>query len=401
MSPEAPSPQTQTQPQPQSQTHTARSYRTPSPRALRHQYTEIDINDLRANAAAAGLRGKQQQHQQPQRGENLYWEISDREPVRRSSQPASTLQSAINANYATVPSNIRASAINNTPQPSQSNRMIFPLSNESLDSVSKTARALHDEGYELVLPAHEAARNRAIHQQATAPMNISRTQHQAPQSHSIQVAHDGYPATGNGLTTLQLSSSGPLDSNWQTDEYVIVNRRDLNQTTQPRDIPTVPLPQVHGNRESFASVVPSSTPGEMEQYEVMTSVQREVSELGKGTKGRGTGPKFEMVPPIPTKKRESVAISQGSVSAASLPRSDTLERQSLRNSLDMESVETGSRASAGSFAHLEDVVGPLSPLDMPGNSPAISLPQPVPGKKNMVRIASGSPHDIAASKDLR
>jgi hypothetical protein len=31
----------------------------------------------------------------------------------------------------------------------------------------------------------------------------------------------------------------------------------------------------------------------------------------------------------------------------------------------------------------------------------ISHPQTVPGKKNMVRIASGSPHDIAPSKDLR
>ena len=393
-SPEAPSPQTQTQPQ-SSVTHTARSYRTPSPRALQHKYTEIDIDHIKAK------RGQQQQ--QPQQRENLYWEISDNKPVRRSSQSTSTFQSTVNPNdhYAIVPSNIRASAINSTPQPSHSNRKTLPSSNGSHNSVSKEARALHEEGYELVLPAHEAARNRAIHQLATAPMNISRAQHQAPHSHSIQVANDRFPqATGNGLSTLQLSSSGPLDSNSQTDEYVIVQRRDSNQMTQPRDIP-VPLPQARGNRESFASTAPSSRADEIEQYEVMTSVQREVSELDKGTGGRRASSKFKMVPPVPVKKRDSVAISQGSVSSTSVPQSDAVERQSLRNSLDMDSIETGSHASAGSFAHLEEVAGPLSPFDVPGTSPMISHPQTVPGKKNMVRIASGSPHDIAPSKDLR
>lgn len=347
--------------------HMARTHRTPSPRALNHKYIEIDIVNLEANAPS-GNRAQQ-------RPENLYAEIPDSEPIR-GSHPSSSVNSN---HYMTVPSNIRASAIN-TPAPQGK------MYTSGSVSVSKEARALHQEGYELVLPAEEAARNRAVQQkrlqlqQATQPRNIIR----GAQSHSIQFAKDGFSVGSVPL----LSTSGPLDPNPTTDEYIIVNRRDFHQPTQPRDIP-VPLPQAHGNVNSLQSTGNLYLrPAQDEQYVEMTSVQQQqvVTQLDKSTGSSG------MVRPVPVKKRGSASISSSG--------GEQSGRHSLCDSLDLDSIETGSRTSVCSSYHLDELVGPLSPMEV-GTPTQLSQPVNVPGKKNMIRIAAGSPHNITPSKVLR
>ena len=356
---------------------TERSYLTPSQRALRHKYIEIDLSPRPSSTSPN--RHQRQQNGQVVKNDNLYAEIPDTQ-IRRSSSPTNR--------YATVPSNLRASAVNNTPLPSQE-QMHQSSSTNAIHNVSKEARALHEEeGYELVLPVHKTARNLAIQKQATLPMNIGRT-YSTSQSSRHTITNGRHP--GN-LAVTQYSTSGPQGQSPGTDEYVIVNRRDFNQPTQPRDIP-VPLPQAHSN--NFTSQIlntstPSSRPIAEDEYEVMTSVKKQVSTLG------GNNGELSNVPPVPIKKHGSLSNRHSSVSIPnSLPRSDLIGRQSLRNSLDLESIETGSRTSTCSSNHLDELVGPLSPIYSGVH------PLGIPEKKNVIRIASGSPHDITPSKDLK
>ena len=361
---------------------TERSYLTPSQRALRHKYIEIDLSSRPSSTSPN--RHQRQQNGQVVKNDNLYAEIPDTQ-IRRSSSPTTITYQTDPNRYATVPSNLRASAINNTPLPSQEQMS----STNAIHNVSKEARALHEEeGYELVLPVHKTARNLAIQKQATLPMNIGRT-YSTSQSSRHTITNGRHP--GN-LAVTQYSTSGPQGQSPGTDEYVIVNRRDFNQPTQPKDIP-VPLPQAHSN--NFTSQIlntstPSSRPIAEDEYEVMTSVKKQVSTLG------GNNGELSNVPPVPIKKHGSLSNRHSSVSIPnSLPRSDLIGRQSLRNSLDLESIETGSRTSTCSSNHLDELVGPLSPIYSGVH------PLGIPEKKNVIRIASGSPHDITPSKHLK
>ena len=374
------------------QLHAARTHRTPPPR--HHKYIEIDIDEPESTPAPAPVNAGV-------RSENLYAEIPDGEPIRRTSHPGN-LSSSLQSNmYTTVPSNIRASATNYTPAPHSSGAHL--TRNSGSFSVSDAARALHEEGYELVLPAEEVARKRALyqqqqqqqqqHQHPTPPRNISRVKTPVSQRHSM--ATDGYMGRGGASTIL--SSSGPIDPNPLTDEYVIVNRRDIHQPTQPRDIP-VPAPQLHGRLNSSLGVNTSAPrPIQDEEYEVMTSVQLQVKQIDKSGNSQS-----DMVPPIPMKKRGSVSRSRESIPASS--RGDPT---GLSDSVDLDSIETGSRASVGSMNQFDDVVGPLSPSEsgldgkVQRSASVLSHPQSIQGKRNVVRIASGSPHDLAPSKDLR
>ena len=375
---------------------TGRSYRTPSPRARDHKYIEIDIDDFTSPPSSSSGSPVKRGHlkEEKQRGkENLYTEIKDSQQYRRSSHPENSVQQNTD-HYTLVPSNLPASAvsINNTPQPLEGGGRKY-LSQSSVNGASKEAMALHDEGYELVLPAENVARNMALHQQRqqpSQPLSIPRAQSVSQRAH----ATNGKLAAEWGVA--QLGTSGPLNQGRETDEYVIVNRRDVNQPTLPRDIPVVPLPQAHGNVPQSFDTASSHN----EQYEVMTSVKKQVGEVDRGGYG---GPQFAMVPPVPTKKCGSVSsTSRGSiVSASSLPRSDLIGRQSLRDSFDLDSIDTGSQISTGSPGHLDDLVGPLSPVDS-GVSPInVSHPLSATEKKNVIRIASGSPHDLTPSKELK
>ena len=378
-----------------------RSNRT---RTLKHKYIEIDIDDLKPSPSSVARRGRLEhqhslQEQEQQRTDNLYAEISDAKQPQRLSHP-NTLHHLDRGRYTSVPSNLRATYAvtttnNNTPLPTHS-RIHHSSSSGAVNSVSKEARALHQEGYELVLPADKAARNLALRQQATQPVSIGG----GGRTHSVSTAAGRQAVNNNGgsgqsgnWAVSQFSTSGPqCHQNSGTDEYVIVNRRDVNQPTQPRDIP-VPLPQTHNDSFTLLDTTLLYRPPPEDQYEVMTSVKKQVVTSIRVV-GGPHGVEFSMVPPVPTKKRGSVSSTHGSVVSQtnSLPRSDVIGRQSLRNSLDLESVETGSRASTCSS---NDVVGPLSPIDPGTHSLSIA------GKKNVVRIASGSPHDISPSKDLK
>ena len=68
----------------------------------------------------------------------------------------------------------------------------------------------------------------------------------------------------------------------------------------------------------------------------------------------------------------------------------------MRDSMDLDSVESGSCVSVPSSNQLEEVVGPLSPMKTSVNSPLQIVPN-----KNVIKIAAGSPSDITPSKDLR
>ena len=68
----------------------------------------------------------------------------------------------------------------------------------------------------------------------------------------------------------------------------------------------------------------------------------------------------------------------------------------MRDSMDLDSVECGSRVSVASSNQLEEVVGALSPMETSVNSPIQIVPN-----KNVVNIAAGSPSDISPYKDLR
>ena len=194
---------------------------------------------------------------------------------------------------------------------------------------------------------------------------------------------------GNG-SLAQLSSSGPLKPNPLTDEYVIVTRQDFNHSTQPRDIP-VPLPQA-GTTKISQAVNPLSTSVDplQDDYEVMNAVKRQIH-LDRIA---GSGPKFQMVPPVPAKK--GMANHGNSTSQLEANR-----RQSMRDSLDLDSVESGSRVSVASSNQLEEVVGPLSPMETSMNSPLQIVPNKSTPNKSVVKIASGSPSDITPSRDLR
>ena len=368
-----------------------RAQRTPSPRALQHKYIEIDIDDFRETSptspptASAGKRGRF--HLQPQtqtRPENVYAEISDSEsPVRPRLHPENVMTQPVQS-HQQVNGGVKHTGINNTPLPTQQGRMYLPQTN----GVSKEARALHDEGYELVLPADKAARNLTLQQQkqATPPMVINRTQSVSSYSwNTHRLANGGHPVIGGDMSLSRLGTSEPQNSSAATDEYVIVNRRDFNpQSTQPRDI-TVALPHLGSSSQSLSTESSSRVIVE-DEYEVMSSVKRGLGDHGNRL------PQFAMVPSI--KKRGSVPSSNGSPAVGSLPRGNP---QSIRDSLELDSIETGSRASVGSGSHLDELVGPLSPID----AGAPQNLQPFSRKKGVIRIASGIPNDITPSKELK
>ena len=359
LSPEAPS-----------QTQTARAHRTPSPRAREHKYIEIDVDEFPPSP--------DRKEQQKRKGENFYAEISDAHPGHQHTPHRYSTTPPETNHYTIVPSNLPTSAVNSTPMPSQSGHASLGQSNGDTNSASKEARALHEEeGYELVLPAEAVARNVALQQQrqiATQPWNMQR-------AYSV--------SQGQRAQQAQFSTSGPVDGSGCIDQYVIVNRRDVNQPTQPRDIPA-PV-----TTENNGVINPPSVPVSEEQYEVMTSVKKQVAGVNKSTGGQ-KGAQFTMVPVVPSKKRGSTSSK-----SASFPRSDVNGQHSVRDSLDLESVETGSRTSVASSGHLDDLIGPLSPVDS-GVHSITSYPPGVPtGKKNVIRIASGSPHDVSPSKDLK
>ena len=386
---------------PESTLPQGRVQRTPSPRTLNHKYIEIDVDDFRETSpsspsysstpSSAGKRNRF--HLQPtpqQRHENLYAEISDSEtPPRRGPHPESTTtQSHMNGGGPPY------TAVNNTPLPLQQQGKMYQSQSSNNLNVSKEARALHEEGYELVLPADEAAKNRTLKQQrqATLPMNIHRTQ-SVSTSYIRNIHHlpnGGHrPPIGGDTSFAQLSTSGPQNSSSGSDEYVIVNRRDMNlPPTQPRDIP-VPLPHAGGSSQSLISTGSSSKIIVEDDYEVMSSIKRGSNDTGVRQ------PQFAMVPSVPSKKRSPTVLSSNGT--------PTIPRGINHSVRDLDSVETGSRASVGSGSHVDELIGPLSPIDA-GVVPPIP-PQPYgssgPGKKSVIRIASGSPHDITLSKELK
>ena len=127
------------------------------------------------------------------------------------------------------------------------------------------------------------------------------------------------------------------EPNPMTDKYVIVTRQDFNHSTQPRDIP-VPLPQA-GTTKISQAIDPLSTSVDplQDKYEVMNAVKRQIH-LDRIA---GSGPKFQMVPPVPAKK--GMANHGNSTSQLEANR-----RQSMRDSMDLDSVESGSRVSVAS-----------------------------------------------------
>ena len=85
--------------------------------------------------------------------------------------------------------------------------------------------------------------------------------------------------------------------------------------------------------------------------------------------------KFQMVPPVPAKK--GMANHGNSTSQLEANR-----RQSMRDSMDLDSVESGSCVSVASSNQLEEVVGPLSPMETSMNSPLQIVPnKSTPNKK--------------------
>ena len=376
LSPDAPSQQS------------ARAQRTPSPRALKHKYIEIDIDEFTdSNSSSPSGRGRtrQQMHTRP---ENMYAEISDTESTHhRGSHPGNTSTLPAQAHSYQHTNGAAKPANNTTPLPLQQGRMYLSQStNAGLDGVSKEARALHEDGYELVLPADDAARNVAMKQQkqATLPMTINRAQSvPAYNRNPHRVTNGVHPVIGEDTNTSVLGTSNPHSHRPTTDEYVIVNRREFNTPTQPRDIP-VPLPQTsHGGASSHALNVGSSSGIIVEdEYEIMSSVNTT------------RPPQFSMASSVPSKKWGSVSTSNGSPGIGSMSRGS---QQSARDSLDLESVETGSRASVGSGGHPDELVGPLSPID----AGALQIRHSDPARPNVVRLASGSPHDLSSSKELK
>ena len=391
LSPDAPS-------QPQSQSH-----RTPSPRALQHKYIEIDIDELRESSPSSPLGDSTGRRVEPyssthtqSRSENVYAEISDSESgQRRGSHPGNiTGQPTPSSRQQLMNSAQKLSAVNNTPLPQQQGRpYILQNTNAGLSSVSKEARALHEDGYELVLPAEDAARNLALKQKqaATMPMSIARTQSVSSynrSTHHHMMTNGVHPPMGGDAGQAILGTSSPHSHRPNTDEYVIVNRRDFKQTpTLPRDIPVSQPPQ-SGALSQTPSTGSSSRFIVEDEYEIMSSVK--IQDVNRG--GRLT--QFTMASSVPSKMWGFAPSSNGSPTTNSVSRG-TL--QSVRDSLDLESVETSSRASVGSGGHLDEPVGPLSPID----SGAPSIAQSGSGKKNVVRIASGSPLDLTSSKELK
>jgi hypothetical protein len=377
---------------PSSQPH-GRVQRTPSPRTLNHKYIEIDVDEFRetspSSPSSTGKRGRFHLQPQPkQRQENVYAEISESESSarRRGSHLEGTSTQHVNGGPTYT-------AVNNTPLPMQQGKVYPQQSNSNSLNVSKEARALHEEGYELVLPADEAARNLTLQQQkqATLPMNIHRTQSVSTSfsRNTHHLANGGHPHVGGDTSFSKFSTSGPQNTGTGTDEYVIVNRRDMNlPPTQPRDIPA---PLLYDSGFSESQGLNAGTPSRIlveDEYEVMSSVKR-----GTGTRQ----PQFAMVPSVPTKKRGSVPSTNGT------PTGARSINHSVRDSLDLDSIDSGSRASLGSGSHLDELVGSLSPIDagVPPIPPPPYNGNGGPGRKSITRIASGSPHDISLSKELK
>lgn len=360
--------------------HMSHQQPTPLPRA-QHRYIEIDVDDFREVSPSSPSSGSHGNIQ-----ENLYAEISDSEtPERRSSHPDTGYSKVVKHDKVLNGGTLQYTSANNTPLPTQHGRVYSQNSN----GTSKAARALHEEGYELVLPAEEAARNLTLKTQRmaanTQPMPIGRAQSisSLTQNTHYNYQNGGHPVIQGNNSTSQLGISVPHNDS-QNDEYIIVNRRDFNLLpTQPRDIP-VPLPQASTLSQSLNA---GNTIRIEDEYEVMSSVKRGSTDSGR--------PNFTIGHSL--KKQGVAPFSNGTPT----PQLRT-PLQSIRDSIDLDSVETGSRGSIGSGSHLDELVGPLSPIDA-GAAPPI--PQPyngsIPIKRNVVRIASGSPHDVTNSKELK
>ena len=351
--------------------------KTPSPSA-RHQYFEIDIPDTTAVQGAGNSR---------QPPENLYAEISDKEPVRPNSSTgyaANSTRSTKMNTYVTCPQIPTVDAVSSQ----------LPRSN----SVTATARALHRQGYELVFPTEDVSRQRAMTQQITSipPRNTEKKTSGSSIRHSIQL-RDEVKAFNNDSAS-KLSTSGPTEPSVLGDEYIIIRRSsDTRQQSQPQDIP-VPLPQERrpDSRPATGTSVP--IPVQEAEYEVMGSVQ--IAKHIGADRSRVSLPAL-----ISAQHRDS-----GFGSASECYPKDMGRQISVRDSLELDSMsmcvsEAGSRTSVGSLNQLEEVAGPMSPAVVDGKEPkSISMyssPQGIPARKNLVRIASGSPQDITHSKALR
>ena len=363
-----------------------RAHRTPPPH--NHTYIEVDINDTGAPIPPPQAQGIQNR-------ENLYAEIPEDSLPRRSSHP-SHLSSAAQADksnyYTTIPSDGRMVLLMN-------NSSLYNNQIQHTDPGTEAARALHKEGYELCLPADDGARSRAVPVYHTPPRSIPRRSTNNPQtiaqSYSAQSTLDnvtrmGMGRRGGGPIEMQLSSSGPSGPNVLTDEYVIVTRQGTHQPSQPRDIPAPQLQ--HTNTVGSPPLQsPMSVAGMDDQYMEMSSAQLQVRRQTMGSSNH------HAPPPVPVKHRGSVG------SSTSLRGSSRSSVGQLRDSLDLDILstsETGSQ-STGSCNHLDDLESLQSPLWWPKMTSVPSAPQMVPTTPSLVRIASGSPHDITPSRQLK
>ena len=365
-----------------------RAHRTPPPH--NHTYIEVDIDDM-------GTPVRPQDHNIQNR-ENLYAEIPEDNLPRRASHPShlcSAGQPDKSNYYTTIPSDGRMVLLMNNSSPYNNHF-------QHTDPGTEAARALHKEGYELCLPADEGAKSRAAPVYHTPPRHIPRkttnNRQTIAQSYSAQSTLDNVTRMdvgrrGGEQTDVQLSSSGPSGPSLLTDEYVIVMRQGMHQPSQPRDIPA---PQLH--HTSTVNSIPSQSPISAvdmdDQYMEMSSAQLQVRRQTVGSTNH------HPPPPVPVKHRGSVSSSTG------VRGSSRRSASQLRDSLDLDTLsmsETGSQ-SAGSCNHLDDLETLQSPLGWTGGGKMMYVsasPQRVPTKPSLVRIASGSPHDIAPSRQLK
>ena len=298
--------------------------------------------------------------------EHMYAEIRELPPTLRlgNGLTRAAQQSAQSNYYATVP--------NDRISPPPVRRPTPELNREGLVKSQELAK----QGYELCMPRLSDDKPLTLPPKGATmsmpPRTIPRKNYKSVEKYGIQIPNGICPSE-RSKPHIEGSSCPPNEGENFMDEYVIITRK--MEPSQPQDIPAR---QMHRSM-STQSTSAAERPGD--DYEIMTSAPLNLNR-GQAKQNSKSPPQLEI----------STSINNSEHSYGSMSHS----------------------SSSGDFSHTYGNVGCDAAFDMDGMSPPeepvealYQTPRPVGSqplqvpRKQLVRIASGSPRDKTCGNDLR
>lgn len=331
--------------------------------------------------------------------EHMYAEIHDH-PSRLENSPRQNP-----ATWATGESNFYATIPDSKPSPPKVRRPTPELSTEGVAKAQELAR----QGYELCMPVSEDDKSKTLPPRgamSTPPRTIPRTNYNLLEKYGIQVPN-GVCTTDNGKAgphSVVPSSCPATDGKNLMDEYVIITRS--MQPSQPQAIPprNIQRTETTGSSSTNRAVDDyeiMTTPGSssagkpMDDYEIMTSAKLNLKQMIQT-------PEATQIPPQPAEVTHTTSANDSHGNLSHFGSSDNFNHTYGNVGTDGTSDEDNMSPAEGGGTSYGNIVasgGPYQPEEG-----LYQTPRPVGTQvphKQLVRIASGSPHDRTPGSDLR